>query len=231
MSDSQMLPPLSADTDLRFELEQGVFVSSLSAREICTALRDGNTDEALVLIGLPGADLNGYDEYGWTPLVLSLSLNRWDVAQTLLARGVDHAKTAFTGEGAFDQAISVQNAEATAFFLDHGVSANGVDRKGVPLLALAIQTQQEDMVDLLLASGADPARPLPDGRTGFDLAAESASFGIRQIFTALSEERLAAERLAAIVARAVAVQNDINTIAQRQRVTQRRYAGLIRAVL
>ncbi|RMZ76314.1 hypothetical protein DV738_g4992, partial [Chaetothyriales sp. CBS 135597] len=116
---------------------------------LCSAIRD-NRKELVTLLLASGADPNEpASEY---PTFKCITHNRIHFLPQLVAAGADLHKP----KGIIEEAIKYNNKEALAYLLEQGVSPNDRSPDGHTPLTTAIRDNQVEMVDLLLANGADP---------------------------------------------------------------------------
>jgi ankyrin repeat protein len=109
-----------------------------------------------------GADLEAPGDFGATPLLRAAGHPNPAVVHTLLARGADGEATDDAGACALHAAAT---AESAALLLDR-LGADAVDRpdvSGYTPLCAAVQRGLADVVDVLLAHGADPDQRLRFG--------------------------------------------------------------------
>lgn len=117
---------------------------------LCSAIRDNSADIVTYLLE-HGADPNlNAAEY---PAFKCITHNRVHFLPQLLAAGVDLNKP----KGIIETAVAHNNKEALLWLIDQGVSPNDRSPEGNTPLTTAIREERIEMVDLLLANGADPA--------------------------------------------------------------------------
>lgn len=116
----------------------------------------------------------------YTPLTTAATFHRLDIAQILLAHGIDIDKTDERGRTALSIAAesnsnpeAVLNAKVIVLLLNHGADINLADRDGYTPLMYAVMGGQPGNVRLLLARGADLKRRNDNGQTAFALATSS----------------------------------------------------------
>ncbi|KAL1598753.1 hypothetical protein SLS60_007894 [Paraconiothyrium brasiliense] len=117
---------------------------------LCSAIRDNSADIVTYLLE-HGADPNlNAAEY---PAFKCITHNRVHFLPQLLAAGVDLRSP----KGIIETAIAHNNKDALLWLLDQGVSPNDRSPVGNTPLTTAIREERLEMVDILLANGADPA--------------------------------------------------------------------------
>lgn len=131
-----------------------------------------------------GVDPNAKKDGVYTPLCSAIRDDRAEIVSLLLARGADpnlpssqypcfkcvaHRRAYLLPQvvsaggdpneprGIVEKAVQHNNMEALVYLLDHGVDVNAKSAEGHTPLTTAIREDRADMVDLLLARGADPA--------------------------------------------------------------------------
>lgn len=117
---------------------------------LCSAIRDNSADIVTYLLE-HGADPNlNAAEY---PAFKCITHNRVHFLPQLLSAGVDLRSP----RGIIETAVAHNNKEALMWLIEQGVSPNDRSPQGNTPLTTAIREERIDMVDLLLANGADPA--------------------------------------------------------------------------
>lgn len=167
---------------LRLLLSRGAdFRKAPGVMELATSIN--NIDSVRVLLN-SGVDPNAKKDGVYTPLCSAIRDNRGDIVTLLLANGADpnlpaseypcfkcvtHQRAQFLPQiieaggdpneprGIIEKAVQHNNKDALILLLDHGVDVNAKSPEGYTPLTTAIRENRADMVDLLLARGADPA--------------------------------------------------------------------------
>lgn len=113
-----------------------------------------------------GADPNGFDQEGRTPLMFASFNGQIDIVRLLLEAGADPGIRDAMGRTALLYASTGPFAETVKLLLDHQADPNVVDSDEhfSPLMHAAAEGQLE-VVRLLLESGADPMLKDIDGET------------------------------------------------------------------
>lgn len=149
--------------------------------ELATSVN--SIDSVRVLLS-NGVDPNAKKDGVYTPLCSAIRDDRADIVSLLLANGADpnvpaseypcfkcvtHHRAHFLAQvieaggdpneprGIIEKAVLHNNQDALIFLLDHGVNVNAKSVEGYTPLTTAIREDRAEMVDLLLARGADPA--------------------------------------------------------------------------
>ena len=112
----------------------------------------GNLETLQLLSRRPAVDFNLHDGAGYWPLKTFSELGDGDVVSWLLQNGASHNFTS-TGDTALHAAVSGNHLECARLLLQAGANPNQQDVDGcVPMWRVA----SDEMLDLLLAHGADP---------------------------------------------------------------------------
>lgn len=149
--------------------------------ELATSVN--NIESVRVLLNA-GVDPNAKKDGVYTPLCSAIRDNRGEIVTLLLANGADpntpaseypcfkcvtHQRAQFLPQlvaaggdleeprGIVEKAVLHNNQDALIYLLDQGVNVNAKSPEGFTPLTTAIREDRADMVDLLLARGADPA--------------------------------------------------------------------------
>lgn len=117
---------------------------------LCSAIRDDRADMVTLLLD-NGADPNlPASEY---PCFKCVTHHRAQYLPQVVAAGGDPHEP----RGIVEKAVKHNNTDALVYLLDYGVDVNAKSPEGYTPLTTAIREDRADMVDLLLARGADPA--------------------------------------------------------------------------
>lgn len=143
-----------------------------------------NSVESVRILLSNGVDPNTKKDGVYTPLCSAIRDNRAEIVTLLLANGADpnlpaseypcfkcvtHQRAHFLAQiveaggdlneprGIIEKAVLHNNQDALIFLLDHGVNVNAKSQEGYTPLTTAIRENRAEMIDLLLARGADPA--------------------------------------------------------------------------
>eukprot|EP00128_Syssomonas_multiformis_P007905 Colp12_sorted_trinity150504_noHs@18014 len=132
------------------------------------AAAEGHTEIVAYLISA-GANVNVIDRFGGTPLSDALKGRHSEVAALLRSKGARISVRPQDAGAAMCQAAAVGDARLVQFLLDTaGVDINSADYDFRTALHLAAATGQEEVVQLLLARGADVHAQDRFGNTALD---------------------------------------------------------------
>jgi ankyrin repeat protein len=109
-----------------------------------------------------GADVEGSDEHGQTPLMVAVTAGHLELVKMLCAAGANvHAMRSDDGGDLWTCAFAKPNAEIIRCLIEHGLSPNQT-RKSGPVLSLTCGLYKPtDILKLLLDKGADVHAPVP----------------------------------------------------------------------
>jgi ankyrin repeat protein len=117
--------------------------------------------------------LDSYSEDGFPAVGLAVFFRHPEIARLLIERGADvnaAARNAFL-VAPVHAAAAVRDAETMQLLIEHRADVNARQQLGYTALHTAAQHGDEEMVDQLLAAGADCHLAGDDGKTPADLAA------------------------------------------------------------
>jgi ankyrin repeat protein len=112
-----------------------------------------------------GAGVNLANKFGQTPLALAAMSDDLAVVKALVAHG---AQVSADGPSPLMSAASWDNIRVTEFLLGAGAKIDATDATGQTALMWAARDGREAAVQLLLNSGADPARRSSEGKAAVD---------------------------------------------------------------
>lgn len=136
-----------------FSIKRGVEINSKKDgiyTPLCSAIRDNREDLVDILLAA-GADPNQMAlEY---PMYKCVSYHRTYLMPKLLAAGANPHEP----KGIVEHAVAKNDKDALIYLLDHNCDANARGDNNHTALTTAIRENRMDMIDILLAHGADPA--------------------------------------------------------------------------
>jgi ankyrin repeat protein len=120
------------------------------------------------------AGVNAFAPDGHTALGLASFFARPATVRLLLARGADPGIAAHNEMKVqpLHAAVAAKSTEVVRLLLERGVDVNARQQVGYTPLMGAASSGREDLVELLLGHGADPALVAEDGRTAAVVARE-----------------------------------------------------------
>ncbi len=134
-----------------------------------TAIRDNNLTAVQRLASQPGA-VNAKGDRDTTPLLYASAFGSPEAVKVLLDAGAD--ANAANGFGATSLMLCVTEPAKIRLLLSHGADVNAKSKTGrTPLILAALHNGSEDVVEMLLAKGADAKAADKDGFTFLHAAA------------------------------------------------------------
>jgi hypothetical protein len=143
--------------------------------DIFEAAATGDVAQLRFLLQAEPELANSFSGDGWTPLHLAAAFGTPETVSTLLAAGA--RVDAFSRNPQQNQPLHAalalgKNPQTIRLLLDAGASANTTQAGGfTPLFSAAI-ANRKDLVEMLLAEGADPHHKTDQGKTAADFARE-----------------------------------------------------------
>jgi ankyrin repeat protein len=116
-----------------------------------------------------------YSGDGWTPLHLAAAFGTPAAVDTLLKAGASVAAVSRNPQQnqPLHAALALgKNADSVRLLLEHGAAANAPQAGGFTPVFSAAVANRRDLVELLLASGADPNHRSNQGKTAAEFARE-----------------------------------------------------------
>lgn len=101
-----------------------------------------------------GESLDDIDEYGFTPLIESVIARQPEIAEALIARGVDINKPDVTRRTALHWAVDNDDLDFTKMLLVSGANPNAYTRAGLSVLVYPVLRAQHDIKHILYQYGA-----------------------------------------------------------------------------
>ena len=189
-------------SEMKSLLLKGVILNPIcGAQQICkplaVAIEQGSDIEVIEFLIANGADVNGSNAYGDTPLIYALIEERYDVAGLLVNAGADVNRPNAFGVTPFIGVCAEGNADLVKTFLRHGGNPNqsfpnrtsgGAEGGNTPLSAASISGHLE-VVDLLLRNGADPSIKDSADKNALDYAKENSHKQIEELLTGYMKKK------------------------------------------
>jgi ankyrin repeat protein len=124
---------------------------------------------------------------GFPALGLAAYFKQPAIVRLLLDRGADPNQAAANAAGvtALHAAVSSNQLQAAEWLLDAGADVNARQQMNYTPLMGAAANARAELLDLLLARGADPALVTTDGKTAADLAREHGHDGVAERLDAI----------------------------------------------
>ncbi len=113
----------------------------------------GTTNNLLQLLAA-GADVNQVDEYGLTPLIETVVVDRIEMAKVLLEKGANVNKADLTGRTALHWATDNNNDAFCKLLLKAQANPNAFTMSGEPVLVNPLLRRQEELKSFLIQQGA-----------------------------------------------------------------------------
>lgn len=154
--------------------EANVLAAAAPRLTVWEAAALGRPEELRQLLAANPALANHAGADGHEPLGLAAFFGHVEAMRVLLAAGADACATPVNEMRVqpLHAAVAARNLEAVALLLDHGADVNARQQVGYTPLMGAASGGRDDIVDRLLAHGANPALVSEDGKTAADIAAE-----------------------------------------------------------
>jgi hypothetical protein len=145
------------------------------ALDVFEAAATGDEARLCTLLETEPGQAHSFSGDGWTPLHLAAAFGTPGAVSTLLNGGarVDTLSKNPQQNQPLHAALALgKNTETISLLLEHGAPANAAQAGGfTPLFSAAI-ADRRDLVEMLLAAGADPHRKSDAGKTAADFARE-----------------------------------------------------------
>lgn len=128
-----------------------------------------------------GADINGYDKRGFTPLILAAYNGQAAAVEALLQRGADPCKPDAGQANTAQMGVAFKGDDAIAArLLQEKCDVNVRNKAGQTALMMAALFRREKQIDLLLAAGADTTLTDAEGRSAAAVAAAQGSTALAE---------------------------------------------------
>lgn len=99
-------------------------------------------------------DINGLDEYGFTPLIEAAIVDSVKMSAVLLQQGANPNVKDVTGASALHWAVENNNIDLCQLLLENGANPNSANLAGQPVLVMPTLRRQSELKRLLLNAGA-----------------------------------------------------------------------------
>jgi ankyrin repeat protein len=145
------------------------------AQDLNTAVLKNDTAMALEAIKA-GTNINAVDKYGGTALHTATRWGNDTIVQFLLAHGagVDTPRSAAGRTALMVTCAYYGGMKICSILLAHGANVNATAKNGTTALMLAASNAKADVVELLLAKGADKHLKDATGKSALDYAKQAA---------------------------------------------------------
>lgn len=136
------------------------------------AARLGRTDMIDALLKA-GADINAYDDRGFTPLILAAYNGQSAAVETLITKGADACRPDRDQGNTAQMGVAFKGEDGIAArLLKAGCNVNARNHAGQTALMMASLFSRTRQVDMLLAAGADRTIQDAAGRSASSVAAD-----------------------------------------------------------
>lgn len=160
------------------------------------AARTGRDDMIAALLQA-GADIEGYNTQGHTPLILASYNGHSETARTLITAGASVA-TPDNGRGntALMGCAFKGYCEIAAILVDAGADVNQRNFAEQTAIMLAAMFARDTIIDLLLGAGADPGLIDAAGNTAASVAIAQNNFALARRLTSAQSSSRGSTRIA-----------------------------------
>ncbi len=142
------------------------------------AARLGRTDLIEPLVRA-GADINAYDDRGFTPLILAAYNGQIAAVDTLIAQGADACRADRDQGNTAQMGVAFKGEDAVAArLLKAGCDVNARNKAGQTALMMAALFNRTKQVDMLVAAGADRGVLDAAGRSAASVAGDQGNEGM-----------------------------------------------------
>ncbi|KAL6819003.1 ankyrin repeat-containing domain protein [Trichoderma camerunense] len=111
--------------------------------------------EAIELLRKLGANVNALDDFGQTPLLISIYKKKWDIAELLIKGGADVDADKREGYAPLLGAVAGGSDRIVQLLLKAKVDVDAVDEDGYSSLHLAVSQHELNILQQLLKAGAN----------------------------------------------------------------------------
>ena len=145
---------------------------SFGRTKLYLAAERGDMNKVNQLIS-KGAEIDARDNCLWTPFMRAAQNGHLEVARSLLNAGADINAIDKDGYDALMATVITQKSDVITFLLEQGIELNTQDKTmGWTALIWAAKDGQQDILDTLVAYGADKSIVDYSGKTAYDWAME-----------------------------------------------------------
>ena len=142
------------------------------------AARLGRTDLIAPLVRA-GADVNAYDDRGFTPVILAAYNGQIAAVDTLIAAGADACRPDRDQGNTAQMGVAFKGEDAVAArLLKAGCDVNARNKAGQTALMMAALFNRTKQVDMLVAAGADRGVRDAAGRSAASVADDQGNDGM-----------------------------------------------------
>ena len=150
------------------------------------AARMGRAD-LIAPLAKTGADVNGYDRRGVTPLILAAYAGQAETVDALIAAGADACKPSLSDGNTALMGVAFKGNDAIAErLLKAGCDVNARNKAGQTALMMAALFGRTQQIEWLLAAGADANVTDAEGRTARSVAQAQGNDGVLAALPAAS---------------------------------------------
>lgn len=166
----------------------GAIAAAKGKLDIFEAAVLGRADVVRALVDADPCVMHAVAGDGFHPLGLATYFKQAGIVRLLLERGADPRQAASNGARvqAIHAAVSSNQPEVVAWLLDAGADVNARQQQDYTPLMGAAANGSHELLDLLLARGADASLMTSDGKTGAVIAREHGHESIAARLDALS---------------------------------------------
>jgi ankyrin repeat protein len=124
--------------------------------DIFEACNNNNIENVKKFIS-EGADVNGKDKYGFTPLFIAAIRNNAEIADLLISKGADvNPKYIDKPDSPLLIASSLRHFEMVELLLSKGAEVNYENKRTITPLFMACLSNNIEVIEILLHYGAEP---------------------------------------------------------------------------
>lgn len=131
-------------------------VQARTGNALISNLPEKNKAQIIRLLIDSGENINGRDQFGWTPLMRAAGKGDSDLIAILLKHGADTNLRNMAGETALLIAARLEYPEAVSALIENGCNPDQIDAYGRMALMLAVHNSDLKSMKALLLKGANP---------------------------------------------------------------------------